>query len=404
MSLTGGRQVLRGTGSVATGTLVAQLVTGAAFVLVARRTSPSAFGLFAALYATSVMLGNLLDFGSSQWITRHLARGEGKETFKTWLFTRTFKQAPFCVLGVPVAFYVGSDLGVLAVIGLALQPLTVSIANGAAAAVRSLRTPGRAAWSTAVGNGVTLLAAATSPEALAIPATALAASISWLVSASINMSSLRSEHLGPWHFDASHRPWMHSRSFGVASIAFMAQSLSVPLIGIGGGAAEAGLTAAVHRWIQPLILVPSAFSQYIFPELSAADSNSEAVQRIRPARISVCIVAVGALLVIALAPIAVPSILGSEYRQSIGVLQLYAAATVLVAINQPMSTLMQARGFDGFVARTASVGAFIELISVFIFARDIGALAGPISMVLTNVAVLLALGRSLRRQRSMSDG
>ena len=124
-----------------------QGVMGLAFILIARRLGPEEFGSLAAAYALALVVGGLLDFGSSQKMTRDLAQGLFRAEFTAWLVKRTAIQLPAALLfsaGLALALQSRQSPAVAICVG--LQALTFPLSAGAGAAVRVFRSPALAAW------------------------------------------------------------------------------------------------------------------------------------------------------------------------------------------------------------------------------------------------------------------
>lgn len=364
-----------------------QATTGLALLVLARRSAPASLGIFAALYAASLSVGGLLDFGSSQLWTREMSRGLWIDHFRPWMVRRTLAQAPLAGLFVMLALVLTpARLSHLTVLTLALQTATYSLAQGALAAVRGLRSASLATWLVAAGNLITLLVALLAPTSAIFEAVAIAASVSWLLTAGLALWLTRkltrtSSAAGVGN------PWRGSVHFGVFSAVLLAQGFTGVIIAALAGGAEAGNLAAIAQWTQPVYLLAAAYATHMFPILSAASSNLVAYRLLRPVWLIAAAGAAVSLLIFVLAPQLVHMFLGAKYEDSIPLLRLSALAATPVLLGQPLAGFLQARGGERFVALTTAVGVPLVLLAIVLLARTAGASVGP----LTSGALSLSL-------------
>lgn len=256
---------LAGTGAAL---VSAQVATGVAFVVLARRLEPESFGVFSGLYATGIALSGLLDFGSSQRTTRDLARGDGLDAFWPWLRRRTTLQVPPALVLVVAASILldSADVSPLLVVGTLGQGVTKSLADATTAAVRALRSPPLSFWLIALGNCVFLGVTLSAPDAWLVNAAALGAMGSWLLTAALARRCVRRQ-LPKCSDRYPGNPWSGASGFGLVSLSVLVQGLHVPIIGAFAGPVAAGSLAAVIRWVQPVHLIIYGYCQHVFPDL-----------------------------------------------------------------------------------------------------------------------------------------
>ncbi len=388
----GTEKAVIGSTANAMGMLAAQVITGLALIITARRTAVDEFGAFAAGYAISLILGGILDFGSSQRMTRTLAKNAERDSFRSWLVRRSLFQAPVVLLAV--AFIeVTISPGPSAVVSLLLgmQALTYTVSLGALSAVRATISPAIASWLAAAGNVVLLIAAVASPPGRIFMAVAAAAAVSWLISAIAGLALTRTQVGGrPWR---ARNPWAGSLSFGLAAVAYFESAMHVPLLAVAGTSADAGTAAAVQRWTMPLVLLSSAYSLQIFPDVSAAPDDATALRLLRSVWFPVVAGVFLGLGVFVLAPELVQLLLGSSYESSVIVLRLYVIAAIPVLLAQPLSVLLQARGAEDVVAATSIALGLVSLLGVVALASVWGAVASPIMSFVYGCMMVALLGR-----------
>ena len=382
-SIGGKRPSARGTslGVLSTGGALAagQVTTGLALLVLARRASPTSFGLFAVLYGASLAVATLLDFGSSQRQVRELSRGYGRRQFRGWLVQRSAFQAPAGVVFAVVCVAVlRGRLPVVAVLGLSMQAITFPLSNGALSAVRALRSPALAAWMVAAGNIVLLGTTIAAPDRYLVAASGAAAATSWLVTTVAALWATRSL-VGCDYGGLGRNPWAGTAGFGIFAVAVALGGLDILIVGAVGGAVEAGQLAAVSRWIQPIILIAAAYGTHIFPSLAAADSDQAAVRSLRGALPAIGLAVIAAGLVVAGAPWLIHNLLGSEYDGSASLLRLLAIGCLPIVLSQPLATVLQARHQEKFVAKTSTAGLLLVLLLIALLVRRFGAAAVPVS-------------------------
>lgn len=389
-----------GTLGTALALVAGQALTGLAILILARRSEPESFGIFAALYAASLSFGVILDFGSSQLWTRELARGKRRGHFRPWLVNRTFAQAPFVAGFTVIALVVTpSRMSIGATIGLALQSGSFTLAQGALASVRAMRSPALAIWMIAGGNSLMLAAALLAPESKVFEAVAIASALSWVAATVLALTSTRHQMergMRNWR----ENPWKGSVHFGQYGLVLAAQGFTIAIIGALAGAAQAGALAAVVQWTQPMYLLSSAYAGYMFPTLAAATSDAAAFRLLRPLWLVGASGATMCIALVAVAPRLVHTLLGAGYQDSVALLRFSALAGLPVLVGQPFAGFLQARGHERWVANTTTIVIVLGLGAVALLAIPVGAAIGPLSAGLSSLALATAFFIRANRLRS----
>ena len=263
------RTAVLGTFGTMAALVTAQASVAIALLVLARRTEQAPFGSYIALYAASLSVGALLDFGSSQLRTRELARGHGRTQFRWWLRRRSTIQLPAVALfGLLALVLIGDDLPALCILGLVAQSLTYNLAQGSMAAVRSTRSPVLAEWLFAVGNVVLLAACVVAPSTWLLSAAGLAAAGTWLATAAVGLWATR--HLvGGRRPSRAVNPWAGAVSFGVSSFSTSILGFSIAAITWTSGNAAAAEIGAVNKWGQPIVLFAAAYASFMFPAFAS---------------------------------------------------------------------------------------------------------------------------------------
>jgi O-antigen/teichoic acid export membrane protein len=397
MSVAGGRRSrweIWGTFGTATALVFAQATSAIALLILARRTEPEAFGWYIGLYAASLSVGALLDFGSSQYRTRELAKGHERANFRWWLRRRSVMQVPVVVVfGLGTVALIGDRLPVLCTVGLVAQALTYNASQGSLSAVRATRSPVMAEWFVGIGNLVLLVVCLVGPSSVLLTAAGLGAAGSWLLTAVIGLVVTRDLVRGEIPRAGQRNPWTGSTSFGVLSLAMLIHGFEIGAIAWTSGADEAALIGAVSKWGQPIGLLAAAYASYMFPAFARAPTDRAAFHLLRPLRVIVGLATLLALALMVISPWLVDTLLGKQYAGAENILRLLLLAAIPGLVGQPLTSFLQARGAERFVAQ------LFVVVSVAVFALTIagsfalGAASIPVFSFLGSCVLLVVLGR-----------
>lgn len=388
------RSAIWGTFGTATALVFAQAASAIALLFLARRTEPEAFGSFIGLYAASLSVGALLDFGSSQYRTRELAKGDGRANFRWWLRRRSAMQVPVVVVfGLGAIALIGDRLPVLCTVGLVAQTLTYNASHGSMSAVRATRSPVMAEWFVGTGNLVLLVVCLVSPSSVLLTAAGLGAAGSWMVTAIIGLIVTRDLVRGEVPQAGQRNPWIGSTSFGVSSLSTSIHGFAIGAIVWTSGADEAALIGSVNKWGQPIALFAAAYASFMFPAFARATTNRAAFQLLRPLRVVVGLGTLLALGLMAISPWLVDTLLGERYAGAEDILRLLLLAAIPVLVAQPLTSFLQARGAERFVAKLF-VGVSVTVFALTIAASfALGAASVPLFSLLGSCVLLVVLGR-----------
>ena len=389
--------IARGTISVALGIAVANSTTAVGFLVLARFTDAPQLGSFGAAYAFSTFAASIMDFGSSQAATRRMAAARDLAGFWAWWSRRT----ALSVVALPLVWAAihnlwGKHLSALTSGMLSLQAVTLVAALGSLSVVRSLRSPVVASWLTAAGN-VLFLVMCINPFGSRLDSAAIGAAASWLLTCIAALACVP-RHLGSGQRPKRRNPWSGASGFGVLSLSLNAQLLVVPIVSVLATVTAAGELAAVNRWVQPIMLIPLAYSTLMFPQFARRESFREVDLDLRRGRRLLVLSGVAVLLTVVLAPIAVPALVGQRYRSAVPVLQWLAIAVTPSLVGQPLAIALQARG-DG--RRVATVGIASAIVTIGVtaaVASSFGASSGPLAIGLGNLTFAVLLARRFARQ------
>lgn len=393
--------------SVAASTFVSQALTAVAYLVAARATSPSGYGVVVAAIAVALSVSGFADFGSNALMVRELARSR---TFlpeaKRRLWTKVLLMLAAALLGLIGVVITETAAYVSLVVVLAFSTATsltfYAFARGlhrsdlvAVASVvdRSIMLAGVAA---AIAAGVEISVAL--PGALVVGSTGGVLCLLCLLPAELRPGAPSLHLLNPWR---------GALSFGVASVAGSLQTLDTAVLGAQGGAVAAGEYGAVSRWTQPVGVLATAYASAAAPFFASAKTGAQAVREgLRSAwwlMLGSCVAFITAVFSDEL----VELLLGDAYAGSGPVLMWLSLGVALAVWNQPAAVLLQARGLDAKVALVRLVMSVLYLGAIFAIAPEHGALGVAWCFLVLQMAVGLALGLmallSVRRTSTRGD-
>lgn len=381
--------------ALAGGTGVAQVIMAGLYILSARSSAPSDFGLVVAAIALGTTAVGVLDFGTNSFWTREVASGRlnprelGKRlasklfyaaiVLSAWtIITFTWVPSTSLWMAGPVAMsLLGSQSFQVPLRGLGRGDLiaaAVLIEKVATAAVFFLllafgTEPISALWSSLFLGGLS------------------SALLCWQLTPKRNRP--------PLILRRGTNPWTASGHYGIATVALTAQSLDVPILTVFGGASAAGVYAAVSRWTQPMSLLAGAFSSASAPHIAKAHSAHEAWQSAKKS-IWLLWVAVGLCVTIAvIAPTIVDTLIGSSYVGAGDVLRVLAVSTVFAIANQPLYVFLQARGFDRPIAMITIMSVLLQLVLVAVLSNSMHGVGAAFALLFTQILLLAAMGSLL---------
>jgi O-antigen/teichoic acid export membrane protein len=356
----------------------------------------------AAAVTMSLTLGGLLDFGSNSLWVRELARPVASvHDIPSRFWTKCFVYGAGGMCATLVLVKIGAPGFTIAAAWLGVSTAsTTSLGVFARAALRSERVGYALVAERATGLAIFLVLAGAGVHAVtALPVALLLASM---------LSGIVMWHLVPrMHRPVMRRirfknPWQGALHFGTAAVASALQGLDVAVLTAAGGATQAGIYASVGRWTQPMSLLSGAFSATAAPFFASAKTARVALLEAKRASWLLYAASAGCLTVFAIAPWLVPSLLGEPYAGAIPVLQLLAIGTLVVCWNQPMATLLQARGRDRAVALVRLGGSTAFLIAVWRFGPEHGAIGAAMCFVTLQAFIFSSLALVIARQAAAS--
>lgn len=382
---------------------LSQILVSIAYLLTARNSTPAEFGAVVSATAVGTVLAGLIDFGANSYWTRESANG------RMTAAALSSQAGGKAIVAVSVAAVLGTVGAMMGSAYWFAAPLAVSITLSQTITVplRARQLPARVLVATLTDKSVCLAVLLVAMSVGVQPGTALWVS---LVTGSLVGSSLaavatpRGSRLAPW----SHRPrfpWRESRHFGVFGVAVGLQGLDVTVLERAAGAASAGDYGAVSRWTQPLTLVARSFATALGPVAARSTTTADAWQQLKRAAWLWILALLGAGSVFMFAPLIVGTLLGSEYQSSVDVLRLLAIVAAFSILNQPLISLLQARGFDGTIAMMMACVVTAQFAILVPATLEFGALgaafASLVSQFILFVAAAVLVSNKVRSSASL---
>ncbi|MEN2740513.1 polysaccharide biosynthesis C-terminal domain-containing protein [Microbacterium sp. X-17] len=369
------------------GSAVAQLIVAVLYVLAARSSDPSSYGVVVAAISVGMSAAGFYDFGSnSVWLRERAAARLGLTQFSSRARTKLLLIAVIGAL-LCLAGLVWSSTPVIVAV------ILFSVVVGQMMLV-PLRADRQGVY-VSIAFLVERVAAIALFGVLAMVGVgSLDALVPSLVFGSLLSALFAHIAAGPARFRFFRRglgnPWSGAAYYGLSASANSAQQLDLALLGVVAGPSAAGVYGAVNRWTQPMGIIATAFSSAAVPFVAAAASWRD-VLRISTRAVWLLGVAIlGALLAAILAPVIVPLLLGDAYLGSVPLLQLLALGTIPAVLNQPLAAILQARNHDRGVAVIMLMAVALQLIGVAVLGSIAGAIGAAIAFCALQLILLLA--------------
>ena len=190
---------------------------------------------------------------------------------------------------------------------------------------------------------------------------------------------------------------------GVASLAPSFLLLDASIVVAIAGPSEAGAFALAARLIAPLTVATSALVAVLMPYLIAPTANDQRFD-VRALALLVSGYFAALTMLAVSAPLWVPALFGSEYREAVLPVQLYIANAFVVFFTRILVTISQARGDDKMTSAFIATQVLLALVGISIGAHLAGSAGAAMSVVSTNVLLAVALGLRVRSSRSKTKG
>ena len=371
------------------------------YLLAARHVGPSAFGSALALIGVGNFISIMVDFGQNSFLLRELAasRITSQQVLQQVYAKNIVVACAAALFGLIV--YINSSNIMLAgtlmiyVLLLSLEMTAQSILRWTGGAAKfSLSIFFDKAASLIVYLFV-LAAHYTSPNWIPLALT-VGSLVGLVMAVYLHPGSFRIK-TQPFSVNQTVGYLVSARSFGFYGFAIALQGLDILALRVVAGPEATGEYAVVSRWIMPLILLASAYSQASYPHFAATKTHASAKALLKSGQklwVASLFIIGGVILS---APLLVRSLLGPEYSNSIIVLRVLSMAMVFAILNQPLAVLLQARGKQNQVALSVGTGIVLQLLSTLTLGHYLSAVGGAYAWLLGQSIVFILLAINLRK-------
>lgn len=374
--------------ALALGTGVAQVLVAGLYVLTARSMRPDQYGPVVTAIGLGLAFAGFSDLGANGYWIRELA---SQRMARSELDVRA--SVRFLVVAV--------ISGVIVCIAFAMAPIYVAtgVLLFTSATVQALLVPLRAdrraesvGWLIALGRVVSIVVFLCQISAGVGSGLALWTSLAVGDIALMACAIVATPKSSRIRFKSRPivNPWSGAGWYMMNAASTSATQLDLPILGALAGPAAAGVYGGVNRWTQPLVIAIGAFSSASAPIIAAEARIAELRGQLLRAS-WILIIAIGLSgAVFATAPWLVTTLLGDEFADAASVLRILAVAMAFNAITQPMLVALQSRGLDHLAALIVTFAISVQLLTVVVLARKLGALSAGIGVLVTQVIALIA--------------
>lgn len=343
-------------------TVLALILVSLLYIIAARNSEPSSFGIAAAVIAIAAAVTAIVDFGNISYSLREVAaRNMRRRRFFRRLSGRILALSVWFAASAALAHVARQPLwlfaGIIPLVRLPLQSALVALRAHHRILTVVLVTLLDAV--VAIGALLGLLSLGVRGDQSLLMAVLLGDFAATAVAMPLAFRSYVDDEL------ATDTGGTSSTGFGLSAVAVAAADLNVPVAAWAASPAVAGEYSAVNRWTRPVLTVMQSFNLMAAPRIAAAPSAMGAWRSIRGASWLPMLAAVYCLVLAALASYLVPLVLGDAYVASITPLVILALGSLLIIPNSMAVTFLQYRGFDAIVGRaqlaTTSIGILLTI-------------------------------------------
>ena len=390
----------RATSQLLAGSVGAQVLVAITFAVIARGLGRPAFGLVVALLGAGAAGQDILDFGSSQWLSRELAAGRlTGSVVRRLLRRRALLVAGCCV--VVAAALVAAGVAPLPVVATAAYVGAAVGNSGTHARLRAMGSFRRAA-AHLVGERLVWLCLAVAVVASRPDRPTAAAGLVAAMAVAYLGSTLCAPRLlaavDPAAGPGLRTVYRRSSSFGLLGLSSDLQQLDATATATLAGVGVAADVGIASKLTGPVGLVAGSVSQVAFR--GVARGGDEARLAVRSAlRISTAL-AVAVAAVAPVLPLLVVTVLGQQYDHARVAIVVYTVGTAVAVLNQPLAGVLTAAGHDRVVSRIIAVAVVAGLLVGSLTVRSLGATGMGAGFCLTQLLIGGCCGLLYRRTRS----
>ncbi|WP_336661913.1 lipopolysaccharide biosynthesis protein [Leucobacter sp. USHLN154] len=381
------------------GRVISSILYTLALLLVARFAGPDKFGPLSGMLGAGLFLGAVGDLGMTTFILRQRSLDRHSEEVSTALVISRWAVlvVAFIVATIGIVLGLPPALAVLTALGLSLdkysdawQAILIadnrnSLASGLLMGRRTLLF-GSVVWGSLtlsdslIGFAVGIFTAGAISQAFHLLATH-----DLRLPRKHDYSSLLAQ----------------TRAYWTSVMSSQARELDVTSVLLFAGPGAAGLYAAGSRLARPVLLVAGALANVVLPHFSRTGSFQARRATHVIAVAAGCLVVVG-VFTAPVVPLLIKTLLGSGYEDAEPIAIAFLISIGPIALSSIMGSILQANGYERFVAINGSIFALLALSATGLGAHFGGALPAAIAMgaALSVKFVALWVGSLMRFPRA----
>lgn len=386
--------------------VLAQGLLALTFWLVARSLTPAELGSVTAAIGVATLLLTALDFGINSLTIRQLARNpHDLEVFSSTLGAKVVTSG-----GVGLAWML--VVGAVAIANPAwwsLVPLGAYIALSDIASTLTVVARSREQMHISAITQIVQKAACLIATSAALY---LLADVRYAFPLGLVLGSAASVGVAIYLLDPECRTisrptpgsiahlWRTSAGFGWSGLAAQVQRVDIAIVAALAGPAAAGLYAAPSRLTNLLTILPTALSAALFPRVAGASGRGGKARRdvLMAIGFTLALSTLAMAIIFSLADWIVPLLLGDDYRDSVPVLRAFLIGLVCMCANAPLAALLQAEGYERYVAKVVGAASIVGLIAIAIGALSYGAVGAAAGYIALQICILVPLILFLSRE------
>lgn len=334
---------------------IAQVLSMAFFLIVARRQGPSTTAAFMSSYVLAAFISTFIDFGESTNAVRILAASRGRfgRRYVRYAGARFLLCLTLTAAGLLVAQF-NPFIGLALALGSMMSMQVFFIA-----AVRIRTGPARLAACFIIEKCISIAALyLIAPNDLSTYQPMYFLCIGLLANVLICMlywpmkQILRSAR-------PSRAAWYGGQHMGVATIINRVQLMDVAFLTACGPRSIAGSYAAVNRWSAPFNLYSQSVAQYMLPHYTAADYHT-ARGLLRRTNFLLAPASLVLVAVSFLSPVLVGVLLGPKFDDSVLALSVLCYASIAAMYASSYYVFVQARQLDHLAVRIYTISTIVQ--------------------------------------------
>jgi O-antigen/teichoic acid export membrane protein len=395
---------VRATSQLLAGSVAAQVLVALTFAYAARSLGRPVFGLVVTLLGVAAVGQDLVDFGTSQWLSREIAACRlSLGVAQAALRRRTQGVGLLCAIIGTAALLGGASLPLVA--GLAIYIVGALTNAGAHARLRALGAFRRAAWHLVAERAAWL--ACTIVVVAVHPSRSVAAALlvgGMGVSYAVSSACARGISGDPRGVSPLALGTMYRRAapFGWLGLSTDLQQLDASVAALVVGVDVAAEVGVASKLSGPLAMIAGAITQVTFR--GVATGGEQAKGSARSGLRLAGLLALGLAAISPLLPALTVLVLGSQYTGARTAVLVYALATAIAVVNQPLAGVLTARGQERAVSRIVVTAVLVGLCFGALTVSSWGAPGMGAGFVLTQLIILAGCVTSYRTTRWRTTG